>query len=442
MRGKNSPSKSTWRSIYVVHPMAFLRSFGDVITGTTVTLFIRLQGGSDFLTSVSSGISALVYIISNLLFGLISRKSNRRTVILASSGFMVINQCIYLAFLRTTGWIPLETIFIIVIATRGCDGLFLGFFWPVLQSRIHDEKVYIWGGNNAADHERQIRFYNLGWNAGNVSGNVVLILATSIQASPEFLTVLYSILFLSTGALIINAYIAWRKFEDIRPKEFFLRHLREPSTKRAFRRTSKERTDKSDGRSLFREFRECWVAYLVVFTFGFTANVLFVTVTNHFTSILPSQIGFSLLAFIPVVVLIRSLFQVVGSGFIKIPENPESRFVPIGLGLTATLIILGLVVYMFPTVELVGLIVLLCMVVSVGTLLGILYSAGIAHVMNRATRVEIFQGLFESVNGMGQFTGALIAGLVTEFLPYFVPYWINAALALVLVIFSFLSFRT
>lgn len=406
--------------MHAVPPLAFFRSFSDVVAATGVTLYVRLQGGSDVFTGFISSIAALAYILSNLLFGLMTRRTNRKTVLVLASAAFTLNQAVYLTFWYAAGLVPLETIFFLYLLTRAADGMFLGFFWPNLQSRISDEQLHD-APRDHRKHERRIRLYNFGWNTGNTAGNVLLILATIPRETGVILDALYILFVVAAAGLVLNLFLSARYFQDVRPQ--FKTRLPRADRRRAF-------GTRPRGRG--RVFRETWVAFLVVFLYAFTGAGVIMTLTNHFTALPPGEFAVNLVLLVPLANLIRSSCQALGSSTVRIPERPVTWFSRYAGVLGVVLLLMAGVVHALPALGTLALFLLLVAIVPIGVVNGMLYASAMTEVIRGAgeAHTEFFLGAFEALNGLGTFLGAFLAGVLTEVLPYFAPYLLNAGIAL------------
>ncbi|HMF31673.1 MAG TPA: hypothetical protein VKK79_09675, partial [Candidatus Lokiarchaeia archaeon] len=146
--------------------------------------------------------------------------------------------------------------------------------------------------------------------------------------------------------------------------------------------------------------------------------------------------------FIPICLITRSIVQTMSSSFIKIPANPERRFIPSLAGFAACMGILGCIVLAFPSIGLVGLVIFLLTLIFLGFVGGVGYAASVAKIIRDSARSDarLFNGLSETTNGAASLIGMLMSGAVTGVAGfYYMPYFITLGL-LIIAIFIVVAF--
>lgn len=409
--------------------MAFLRTFSLVIRGTSITLFVRfnLGPGFDFITSLVSSINFLIYMISPIIFGNILHRINRRKLIIISSFLTLVSQIIYLSFWLLVGTLGISIIVIIFIIMRASDGFFMGLYYPVLQSRLSDEKNNM---KNSQDHERYIRGYNLGWNGGIVIGSISLMLVT-IPSNYDMILDLLFLAMVITGILLgINLILGIKKFRDVRI-QFSEKNLIDNSVV------------KVQVQPKIQVLKKCWIALLIIITISFTIGQTGMTIMNQFTAISLTSISLNLIFFISFFSLLRAIFQTIGSSSIKIPKQPETRYPKVLIILSSLFLLMGCIIILFPNIGIEGLILISLCMIPIGLFFGIMYATSLAKVINdsKNDHPEFFQSLFESIQGLGIFLGQITSGAITEQFSYSIPYFLNVVLILVVFVFSLLYLK-
>lgn len=426
---------------------------------SAISLYVRLQGGSDFLTGLVGAVPAFVYIFSAFFLGRVAHEINRKTAVVLVSAVSLADVLVFLGLWYATGLVALGVIFAVFALVRALDGFALGLYWPVLQSRIADEK-YLPG--TPVPQDRLLRRYNLAWNLGVVLGYVMLILATVPPDTPGVLWGLFLVLLVTAGFLAYNLWLSLARFREVRESVLARKRTRSrvsPVTSPAPAGDSSPPpagdsspaptlapvpspapspapfpaplvTKTPAAKPIFQNasLRRTAGAFAVICTFAFITGQLNTTITNHLTRAQATAGGLAvnLVLFVPVLNLVRASLQAAGSSLVKLPVDPERWFSRI---LAATLVLqlgFALTAWAFPAVGVPGVILFLLLVAPQGALLGLMYSASIAKTLAEGgDRPELLQGVFEAVIGVGFFVGAMASGAITETWPYAVPYWVN-----------------
>lgn len=414
------------QAIYV---MSFLRALGGTIMGNCVPLFVRLQGGSDIVTSFVQSAYSIVYIISPLLLHSIGRRLGLRKSVVLSTSLALIDITVYLSLWPLVTPTIFGTLVAVFFSTRIADGFLNGLYWPLLESRIAEERLTM---ADPSQYEGCVRYYNLGWNVGSALGNALLIVATLPPTIQAIITSMFWTMVLAAVCLVGNFALAIASFQNVQylacPPVPQLK-LQEKSVVQIVPETPRREA-----------FKKIATAYVVVFMWGFTINAVIQTMLNQFTFVTVSGVaGSDVIPFMAIGFSLRSVFQAISSSSIKIPLRPRRWFLPTLALFAACTGTLGVTFVVSPSIGAFGIAITLVIIAVIGFVGGAMYSASLGEVVSGSNRAnaQLFAGLFESIDGAGALGGILMSGAVTQTAPYATPYFLNfgflvASIALVI----------
>lgn len=380
--------------------LAFLRTLTGTLIGSGIPVFVLTYWKSNFYSGLSISAIAITYIFSPVVFGNLSdRIGRKKSLLIATTGNLLLAclffSCNFFILLPRTGWL---IIFILVL--RGLEGMFNGFFWPILQSNISDLTL-TYSGNDAQHREELTRkgigVYNLGWNGGILTGGLLLSLLLSFDRLDLVLTV-------PMVSNCINLFLVVFLFAE-------QKHYLENNKKQEI---SKEKgASRSNGfKQMLQGNKLLPFGITYILFYGFLLGIITTTTTNLYK--------FKDIAMlIGITDSLRIAFQAASSS--KIRFN-QSRILLKVTGLFASLIgifftlVLG-TIFFSPVAFLVIYPVL-------GFVMGIIYTEAMAiMVADKDDKKKGFlMGIFESMIGIGFFLGPLIAGYITEYYSYVLSY--------------------
>ncbi len=396
--------------------MPFFRTVGGHIIGTALPIFVRLHGGGDFLTSVVQSAYAMMYIFSPLLLGALAKRLGRRAALLLGSGMTIVDFVIYASLWNAMSPPFFQIIVTIFFLTRVGDATWNALYWPVIESRIADEKSILSDPYAAEIH---VRRFNLSWNSGVVIANMVMTLATLAPTTEGILMGLFFSVCGALASVVVNFAIGLRYFRNIATAS--PAPLLNPVKEMQCADTSKNQARGP------RIFSAIVPALLVIFIYGFTLQQQSATITNLLT------IGaHTLVSFIPLGLTIRYVFVGISSSLGKLPEAPQKRFPRILSAYAGLMVVFGIAIALLPVVELLGLLLILTIAAGIGWTSGRAYSSSLMKIVaeGQCTNAHWFMALFEGIQSLGITLGGLMSGAITEVAPYWAPPVLNLVLIL------------
>jgi MFS family permease len=124
----------------------------SALINLAVPIYYFQQGFSTEIIGFLAAGTTYSYILSPILFNKISQKLKRKTSIIIALSGVLGSQIIFYVTLIPLGFLVFRII----------EGLFMGLFWPNLQSSISDNIFH--------EHSKLIAKYNLSWNCGILGG--------------------------------------------------------------------------------------------------------------------------------------------------------------------------------------------------------------------------------------------------------------------------------
>ncbi len=397
----------------VIYAVALLRTIASAISGFAIEIFVRFSGASDIAMSFIAAVPSITYMLAALFLSGQADKLGRRIVLLISSGVSFLATIIYIGLFVAVA--NLTVMIIIVIVVEAIEGVFAGWFWPVLQSRL---------GEVAKAEGSEIRVYNLSWNFGIILGNVLVASFAGVSADP---TVIFPIISqVLIGSIMLNAVIfslIWRKFE-IAPNGAPIPAIVAESPQVI---TGVQ----GPGKSPMIMPVSIGVALVALFAFAFNVGGILTNVFNQVTSISETAtVAVNLLPWIPIIDTTRQMAQLSASGTYKVVKpalNDVTRIITL-------MSVLALLSGGASTLLAKGGIIVIVFVLGIhGLLSGILYNATMQIILHDAPADQRgrFQCLYEAVLGFGFFVGPIFAGVVSELEGYKTSYHILAGISFV-----------
>ncbi len=391
----------------VIYAVALLRTIASAISGFAIEVFVRLSGASDIAISLVAAIPSITYMIAAIFLSGQADRLGRRVVLLISSGVSFLATVIYIGLFIAVA--NLAVMIIMVILVEAIEGVFAGWFWPVLQAKL---------GEGTKENGPQIRIYNFSWNLGVILGNALVAGYASISID---LRVLFPIVLqVLAGGFVINGIIfglLWKKFE-IAPAIVAV----SPYISRKVEVTGKfpKQVPVSIG-----------IAFVAIFAFAVNVGGILTNIFNQITTVSGNAIvAVNLLPWIPIIDTTRQMAQLTTSGTYKVAK-PALKDVTHIITLMSVIALLS---GGASTLLTKGGIIVIAFVLGIhGLLSGVLYNATMQIILHDAPANQRgrFQGLYEAVTGLGFFVGPIMAGIVSEFKGYPTSYNVLAGFSFV-----------
>jgi len=400
--------------------MPFFRTMAGHIVGIAIPLFVRLNGGGDFLTSVLQSAYAMMYIFSPILLGGLAKRLGRRAALLIGSGLTIVDFVVYVAIWNITTPLLFPTIVFLFFLTRLADATWNGLYWPVIESRITDEKSSM---SDPYGAEIYVKRFNLSWNAGIVLGNSIAIVASLAPSTEGILAGLYIAICIALVSVIINFTVG----------VLFFRNVASP-----LHSQSKTANPSCNPSQASRRFSTIMPSLIIIFVYGFTLQQQAATTTNLFTAkTITGWVGFSVVSLIPLMQTIRFGLVGISSAFMKMPKNPEKQFPRILLTYAGLMGAFSFSIGLLINGNLFGIVLILLIVAGIGWISGYAYCSSLLKVImeGESANTHWFTALFETMQSLGVTMGGLISGAITEIYPYWEPPLLNLAIILVFLIF-------
>lgn len=395
----------------IIYAVAFLRTVASAISGFAIEVFVRLSGASDIAISFVAAVPSITYMLAALFLSGRVNKLGQRLALLISSAVT------FLATLLYTGiFVAMEGIAMLVTAVlliEAAEGLFAGWFWPVLQTRL---------GDNAREDGREIRVYNLSWNLGIILGSVLVVSYAGVSADPRVLFPI--VLQVLAWSIAINGVIfglIWAKFVPER---------RTGTPEVVGQLAPKIIPTIEDPRKYAAGVPvSVWVSLAALFAFAFNVGGILTNVFNQLTAVSATPVmPLNLLPWIPIIDTTRQMTQLGASGVHKSVGSSSQEIIRI---ITLMSVLAGLLGFASQMLARGGIYMIVFAVGMHGILSGMLYNTTMQVILHDtpANRRGRFQGIYEAVLGMGFFAGPVVAGVLSEVSGYLVSYRVLAGIS-------------
>lgn len=406
-RVEEIPAGACTRQFTAIALHSFFMASGAHLIGLGIPIFVLRTWSSDFFSGVAISIPSFFYIITTLLFGRISAKIGRKNSMVVS---LAMNQVIFVLHFSLLVLAPVtgsSWMLPVIVACRGGEGIAQGLFWPTLEARISDVASL---NCTTIEHRsmvtgRGVSFFNLGWNVGLLFGAFafwVIMISDSLEI----------VIFLSIIVQAMNAAI-YKFSSDVDKPENQLSH-QEASEPRM--NGGEEAGSRLKGTT--------WtipatLGILLVFFYGFSLQWIYTTATNFCFSI-------GVVPLLGVLEALRLGMQTITSSWFKHGSALKLRtIVATAIAVITLTIIMGFsanpgsYMLMFAWFPLLGLV------------MGTMYaeSLNMVELARTPQHKGYLMGLFESAGSMGNFSGPVIAGYITQAIlvePYPTSFFIGA----------------
>ncbi|MEJ2251132.1 MAG: MFS transporter, partial [Candidatus Lokiarchaeota archaeon] len=195
-----------WR-FWPVFILSFFYPVNNSLINLAVPLYYYQQGFSTEIIGILAAGVTYSYIFSPILLNKISQKIRRKTSIIGALIGIFASEMIFYFTLQP---IPF-------IISRFSEGIFMGLYWPNIQSSISDNIFH--------EHSKLTAKYNISWNSGNLCGFLLGAVLLFI------FKVLVLIFYIAPLLIFLNLIIGILAFQE--PKkinkhsEEFRRYLKE-----------------------------------------------------------------------------------------------------------------------------------------------------------------------------------------------------------------------
>ncbi|MHA1714743.1 MAG: MFS transporter [Promethearchaeota archaeon] len=391
--------------------LGLFRTFSGLLIGTGMQIFILSYFGSNFYSGLSASAIAITYMFSPVVLGRISDKIGRRfSLLIATAGnaglsilFFSLN---FLVKMPKNYWL-----IGLIILLRALEGIFNGFFWPILQASITDATIFYSTGEPSQEFQLKksgVGKFNLGWNAGVLAGSISLFFMLYLERLDLVLTVPIFLQFTNFFCIVI----AYHNLSSANKPRY-------PDNKTKVQKLPDNGTNNQDKSNKF----SILLALILIFGYGAYLGLIATTTTNFY-----KFLG------IPMLIGIQDAVRISIQGFSrsKLKFKYTHLFLKL-LGILFSMISISLVMaftlvnFNFP--------LFLMLYGLIGLIMGLLYSESIHMIMESKNKKRGFlMGIFEQSIGIGFFTGPLLAGYLTEYHSYQMSYFISGIVALSIVV--------
>lgn len=163
--------------IFPVLFLAFFRVANAVVIGLVIPLYYFEKGYSPDLIGILSASMTFTYIFSPLLLNKFARRIKKKYALLISSFLILI--------IQITFQFNLNPWFFLVM--RLLEGILLGLFWPILGGTISSLNSYNVVEENPDLEKSIMKRYTLSWNLGGIFGFLVGAVILFIIANLELI---------------------------------------------------------------------------------------------------------------------------------------------------------------------------------------------------------------------------------------------------------------
>nr|MDO8119397.1 MFS transporter [Candidatus Sigynarchaeota archaeon] len=333
--------------------MGFSRTFSGAIIGTGIAIFILIYWGSNLFSGVSASAIAVTYMFSPTICGKISDRIGRRRALLVATtgtfGCMVGYGLVSLLFLVKIAS-PNVFFLFLLIGLRMMEGIFNGFFWPVLQASVSDVSAN--ASTNVEDYEQKtragMRVYNAGWNGGVLTGQLVLSLFVAFNILE--ICIFVPIFFTCFNCLVIFLYFAKKQG-----------HVGNKGMKDLEKLSDTVNLNNNHDNALL--FVTLGMAFILLY--GLLLGAMNTTIVNYYTFIgIPMAVGLTEAA--------RLSFQVIATSKIRFLHAIHAKVVASVVAIAGLMITMGLIVG--STGPLYIFLLFTCLDAFAGLFFGIIYS--------------------------------------------------------------------
>ncbi len=191
---------SHWR-FWPVFILAFFYPMNNGMINLLVPIYYLQEGLYEGAIGVLSAGTTIAYVFSPLLLNKVSQKIKRKTSIIISLTGVFLSEIIFYFTLNP----------ILFIISRTVEGIFMGLYWPNLQSSISDNIFH--------EHRKLTAKYNISWNLGILGGFLLGALLLFIFELLEIIFYIAPILIFINLIIAIGAFQEPKKI-NIHSKEF------------------------------------------------------------------------------------------------------------------------------------------------------------------------------------------------------------------------------
>ncbi|MBD3216160.1 MAG: MFS transporter [Candidatus Lokiarchaeota archaeon] len=147
-----SPEELSYWRFWPVFILAFFYPMNNGMINLAIPIYYLQEGLNTALIGILSAGSAISYMFSPILLNKLSQKLKRKTSITISLIGVFCSEIIFYFSLN-----PL-----LFLISRSVEGIFMGLYWPNLQSAISDNIFH--------KHSALTAKYNISWNSGMLTG--------------------------------------------------------------------------------------------------------------------------------------------------------------------------------------------------------------------------------------------------------------------------------
>lgn len=397
-----------FKQFYLIGITCFLRTFVGTFIGTGMPVFILENWNSNLFSGLSLASLSLTYTFSAILFGGLSDKIGRRkSVIISLVGNFAstVGFCIVLVFVKQGATM---TLLVVILLLRANEGLFNGFFWPVLQSSIPEISIKHAGEGDPvkveATTKQGISIFNVGWNSGILAGG----LALSTLLFFDLLDVALVAPAILNGGNLVLLIVFMREPVENRKEQ----RNRAMAVRKQAQEDPSPEAERHRVKSRKTRLSTIILGIGIICVFALQMGGYTTTITNYFKSVHQEE-------WLGVLDALRLTFQLVGSSKLLLPsKHRQVQLALISCGIAGLGIIMALAV---PSIVTWPFFILFPVL---GLLLGMVYAACIELVSSSAAEDKrgTMMGFFEASIGIGFFVGPTVAGIITDSITYMLSF--------------------
>ncbi len=304
---------------------------------------------------------------------------------------------------------PTMSLLFLLIGLRMLEGVFNGFFWPVLQASVSDVSAN--ACNTVQDYEAitrsGMRVYNAGWNGGVLAGQ--LVLSTFVALGLLEVCLVIPLFFTLFNVLLVFF--------------FFGRHRDHVGNKGTNVLTRNEGHELSNNGRTTRYVILVILGLVFIFIYGILLGATNTTIVNYYTFIgIPMAVGITEAA--------RLTFQAIATAKVKIVDAVVAKTVAAIAAISCFVLTMSFITGILAPLAI--FIIFTAIGALAGFFYGIVYSESINMIATNSsgTRRGLVMGFFESSIGIGFFIGPLLAGYLTEVFPFNVSFVVAATIGI------------